>query len=192
MPTASQHGERMMNVESRTAMAPVRKTIEVPRDAATAFRAFAMGSAASGRSRPIRFRRPTIRRRAARSSRSSTGASTRRAGAGARLIGAGVRFYEPGRRLFSWHLNRPIEQATDEVRFTEVAPGRTRVELEHRFWKSWRTAPGCGRCTTRAGIWCSASVSHIRRHGLNKTRSVTPGRSRRRAAPARRWRRSAG
>jgi uncharacterized protein YndB with AHSA1/START domain len=126
-----------MNVESRTAMAPVRKTIEVPRDAATAFRAFADGI---GRWWPLKTHTVSPADDPAQSCTIEpfvdgrvyeTGRSGRETDWGR------VRVYEPGRRLvFSWHLNRPIEQATEvEVRFTEVAPGRTRVELEHRLWE---------------------------------------------------------
>ena len=36
---------------------------------------------------------------------------------------------------FTWHPGQPAEPHTDiEIRFTTVADGRTRIELEHRNW----------------------------------------------------------
>ena len=44
--------------------------------------------------------------------------------------------WEPGARVvWSWHLGRPAEEATEiEVTFTDAGVGKTRVDLEHRNW----------------------------------------------------------
>ena len=49
-----------------------------------------------------------------------------------------VRVWEPPARLvFSWHLGRGEDQATEvEVSFAAVAEG-TRLALEHRGWEAW-------------------------------------------------------
>ena len=47
-----------------------------------------------------------------------------------------VLVWEPGVRVaWSWHLSRPVEQATEiEVSFHDLGDVRTRVDLEHRNW----------------------------------------------------------
>ena len=52
----------------------------------------------------------------------------------------------PSRFAYLWHLRRDRADATTvEIRFAEAAPGRTRVDIEHRGWEvlgadgeSWR------------------------------------------------------
>ncbi len=68
--------------------------------------------------------------------------------------------WEPGRRLaFTWHLSRPPEQSTRvEITFTALAPGRTRVELEHRDWEKWG-ADGLDRRGKYDQGWESVFVS---------------------------------
>lgn len=43
----------------------------------------------------------------------------------------------PDRVAFTWHPGQPAEPHTNvEIRFTAIADGRTRVELEHRDWEA--------------------------------------------------------
>lgn len=43
----------------------------------------------------------------------------------------------PHRVAFTWHPGQPAEPHTDiEIRFTAIADGHTRVELEHRNWEA--------------------------------------------------------
>lgn len=52
----------------------------------------------------------------------------------------------PARFVYSWHLRRSREDATEvEIRFVATAPEETRIEIEHRGWErlgadgpSWR------------------------------------------------------
>ena len=48
-----------------------------------------------------------------------------------------IRVWEPPTRfVYSWHLRRTPEEATEvEIRFVELSPGATRVEIEHRGWE---------------------------------------------------------
>jgi hypothetical protein len=48
-----------------------------------------------------------------------------------------VGVFEDGERVvFSWHVGRPADQATEvEIHFKDVADGGSRVELEHRAWE---------------------------------------------------------
>lgn len=48
-----------------------------------------------------------------------------------------VRVWEPPERLvYSWHLRRSREDATEvEIRFVATGPAATRVEIEHRGWE---------------------------------------------------------
>jgi uncharacterized protein YndB with AHSA1/START domain len=42
----------------------------------------------------------------------------------------------PARLVYSWHLRRDREDATEvEIRFVPVERSRTRVEIEHRAWE---------------------------------------------------------
>ena len=58
-----------------------------------------------------------------------------------------VRVWEPPQRfVYSWHLRRTPEEATEvEIRFVPLSDDATRVEIEHRGWErlgaegqSWR------------------------------------------------------
>ena len=48
-----------------------------------------------------------------------------------------IRVWEPPSRfVYSWHLKRTPEEATEvEIRFVPLSPGETRVEIEHRGWE---------------------------------------------------------
>jgi Activator of Hsp90 ATPase homolog 1-like protein len=48
-----------------------------------------------------------------------------------------IRVWEPPSRfVYSWHLKRTPEEATEvEIRFVPVARNATRVEIEHRGWE---------------------------------------------------------
>jgi uncharacterized protein YndB with AHSA1/START domain len=48
-----------------------------------------------------------------------------------------VTLWEPPRRFaYTWHLRRSAEDATDvEITFTELDPGRARVEIRHSGWE---------------------------------------------------------
>jgi hypothetical protein len=57
--------------------------------------------------------------------------------------------WDPPRRLtYWWHIRRDRDDATEvEIRFLDMASGRTRVEIEHRGWErlgergpAWRDA----------------------------------------------------
>jgi uncharacterized protein YndB with AHSA1/START domain len=42
----------------------------------------------------------------------------------------------PARLVYTWHLRRTREDATEvEIRFVPVSPATTRVEIEHRGWE---------------------------------------------------------
>lgn len=48
-----------------------------------------------------------------------------------------VTLWEPPSRLgYLWHLRADRADATEvEIRFTDIGPGRSRVEIEHRGWE---------------------------------------------------------
>jgi hypothetical protein len=67
-----------------------------------------------------------------------------------------ITIWEPPVRFgYLWHLRRDRADATDvEIRFVDLAPGRTRVDIEHRGWErlgrdgqAWRDRNGGGWST---------------------------------------------
>ena len=119
---------------------PVEKTIEVSRDAATAFEFF---SASFDDWWPKQSH--------------SVGADTHgivpkhvriEPGEGGRLyeilpdgrefVWGYIKAWQPGRRLvFSWQFDKPDDQATEiEINFTQLDSGHTRVHLIHRGWEN--------------------------------------------------------
>ncbi|WP_300531500.1 SRPBCC family protein [Maricaulis sp.] len=126
---------------TRTAIEPLVKTIEVDTDAATAFAFFTdridswwpaethSMAADRGETRPDRIVFEL-----------KPGGRLYERGADGRECDWGrVRVYEPGKRVvFSWHLQRPADEATEvEVRFEALSDVTTRVVLVHRGWENW-------------------------------------------------------
>jgi len=116
---------------------PIRRTIEVRCDPATAFAVFTERMAAWW---PLD--RNSVSAMSGAAARSVTiephvgGSVYEIAADGSRQDWATVRTFEPGRRLvLAWHVMAPPDQATEvEVRFVPSGGG-TRVELEHRGWE---------------------------------------------------------
>ena len=126
----------MTQTQSVTALPPIVKTIEVTRSLVDTFRLFTDEFAAWW----------------PRASHSVGGPESEWCGIEARI---GGRVYErtnsgdehvwgtvitwqpPHRVAFTWHPGQPADPHTEvEIRFSEIAADRTRVELEHRNWET--------------------------------------------------------
>ncbi|MFL6159819.1 MAG: SRPBCC domain-containing protein [Marmoricola sp.] len=64
-----------------------------------------------------------------------------------------VTAWEPPDRLaYTWHIGRDAAEATDvEIRFTEVGPGTTRVQIEQNGWDRFGEQAGPWRDRNRIG-----------------------------------------
>lgn len=131
----------MTAVPKTEAVPPIVKTIEVARDPETAFRFYTerIGEwwpLATHANSPSRTGKPArnciIEPRVG-------GRVYEIASDGEEHVWGRVTVWEPGKRLVhSWHLSRGEAQATEvEITFAAIAPGRTRVTLEHRHWERW-------------------------------------------------------
>jgi len=123
------------------AILPIRKSIEVARDATTAFRFF---TERAGRWWPLETHtissgKPGAKAVACTFEPRTGGRIYETADDGTEHEWGRILMWEPGKRLvFTWHLSRAPEQATEvAITFTALGANRTRVELEHRNWERW-------------------------------------------------------
>ena len=124
-----------------TMIEPIRKTLEVERDAETAFRFFTEqmsewwplethSRSAGEQDAPARSAHIEPR---------VGGRVYEVAADGAELDWGEVIAWEPGGRVaFTWRLDHNDDEPTEvDVRFTDLGGGRARVAVEHRNWENW-------------------------------------------------------